>query len=859
VSKKNSSKAIRIVLPIVLVVILLLVGGGYAWFYNLTRSPLPQHDGEINVSGLTGKVEIIRDSYGIPHIYANTQHDLFFAQGYTQAQDRWWQMEFFRHTASGRIEELVGKNESLISADIFLKTLGWHRIAEEEAKTLEPEYMSHLQAFSDGVNAYITSRNPEKLSLTYAILKLTGVKPKVKPWTPADTLAFAKLMAWDLGYRDAKDELRAILYDILGQEMTDQWLTPPWPFGQKPTIVQPEDLALPAAKAKSSARLEAPTLAQSTNQQQLSQTIVPICLAQNDSDGIGSNNWIVSGKLTQTGAPLLANDIHLGIQMPSIWYEIGLHCPPEGSYPAFDAVGFAFAAAPGIIIGHNNNIAWAVTNVFPDVHDLYQMKVNPNNPLQYEWNGNWRDMVMHEEVINFGDGKPPIIVKVRQTHLGPIINDNKVDKTTGEVLGFNDKDPLALRWTALEPSTLIKAVIGIDKAANYNDFRNALKYWDVPSQNIIYADTKGNIGYQLPGKIPIRSANHSGLLPMPGWTGEFEWKGYIPFENLPRIFNPNRGYVVTANQAIVPLEYYDLLAQQLGLGKNYTISQEWNYGYRAQRIVQLINEKAPHSIVTFQAIQGDNKMLSAEEVLPYLAALKYNDPELAAVRDWLVKWDGQCHKDSPQAALYAEFWMSLMNNLYKDQLGEKAQIQGNSKDMWATFLLLQQPNNKWWDNSKTKDMEDRDAILSRSFREGYANTIAALGKDRNKWKWGNLHTATFVNNPLGASGLGPVEDLVNRGPIAVNGSTGTVNNTWWSVSAGGYETRWIPSMRMIIDLGDFSRSVCINSTGQSGHPYSKHYGDMMELWRDIRYHPMLWTQAQVEAAAANRLVLNPAK
>lgn len=856
--KSRSSKVLRIVLPVVLVIILLLVGGGYAWFYNLTRSPLPQHDGELKVAGLNDKVEIIRDNYGIPHIYASNRHDLFFAQGYSQAQDRWWQMEFFRHTASGSIEELVGKKASLISADVFLRTMGWRHVAEQEVKNYDPDSLSYLQNFADGVNAYIMTREPSQLSLTYSILKLIGVKPKVEPWTPIDTLTFAKLMAWDLGYKDAKDEIRATLYQILGQEMTDQWLTVPWPFGKKPTIVQPEDLGLPTTPLKSSTQTAVSTLAKSADQQ-LTESVLPTAPAQDDAGGLGSNDWVVSGKMTQTGMPLLANDPHLGIQMPSIWYEIGLHCPAQGDEPAFDAVGFAFAASPGIIIGHNSNIAWGVTNVFPDVHDLYQIKVNPDNPLQYEWNGKWRDMTVREETINFGDGKPPLTIKVRQTHLGPIINDNEVDKATGEVLGFNNKDPLALHWTALEPTTLMKAVIGLDKAANYDDFRNALRFWDVPSQNFVYADTKGNIAYQTPGKIPIRAANDSGLVPVPGWTDEYEWKGYIPFENLPHIFNPNRGYIVTANQAVVPLEYYDMLAQQLGKGPNYIISQEWDYGYRAQRIVQLIEQKAPHSIATFQAIQGDDKLISAEEIMPYLKALKFDDPEVTAARDWLANWDCQFTMDSPQAALYGEFWMKLVGNVYQDKLGDKAKAEGDSREMWSIFLLLQQPNNKWWDDTRTKEVEDRDTTLAQSFREAYASTVAAMGTDRSKWKWGTIHTATFVSNPLGASGIGLIESLVNCGPIPVNGSAETVNATWWDVSTGNFNVVQMPSMRMIVDLGDFSRSVCVNATGQSGHPYSKHYSDMIEMWRDIKYHPMLWTRAQVEAAAANRLVLSPVK
>ncbi len=644
----------------------------------------------------------------------------------------------------------------------------------------------------------------------------------------------------------------------MGPEMTDQWLTPPWPFGKRPTIVKLEDLPIVGPTGSTQDGGIAQLVDSDTS---LERDVLPtMSLVFDHSRGIGSNNWVVSGKMTKSGMPLLANDPHLGIQMPSIWYEIGLHYQPRGGEAPLDVVGFAFAATAGVIIGHNSSIAWGRTNVFPDVHDLYVIRVNPDNPLQYEWNGEWRNVKVYEETIHFGDRAEPVTIKVRETHLGPIINDNQVDEETGEILGFNNKMPVALRWTALEPGTILKAVVGINKATNWEEFREALRYWDVPSQNVIYADVKGNIGYQMPGRIPIRAKNHSGLMPAPGWTDEFEWKGFIPYDSLPRIFNPERGYIATANQAVVPLEYYEHLEKKLGEGLNYVFGLEWNYGYRAQRIEELLEKMAPHTIATFQAIQGDNKLISAEELMPYLANLKFDDAELAQARDWLLKWDCQCNMDSPQAALYAEFWASLVNNLFCDQLSEDIQVRGEGREAWAAFLLMDKPDNAWWDDSRTKDVvETRDDILMRAFSEGYANIVATLGKDRNKWKWGDLHTATFVSNPLGLSGIGLIENRVNRGPFPTSGSTDTVNNTVWYTNSGNFAVKWVPSVRMIVDLGDFSRSVTIHTTGQSGHPYSKHYDNMIEPWLNMEYHPMLWTREQVEKAAVDRLILEPSK
>jgi len=849
-------KVIRIVLLVVAVIIAIVLIGGYILFYNLTRGPLPQHDGGLTVAGLNDRVEIVRDERGIPHIYASNMHDLFFVQGYTQAQDRWWQMEFFRHTGSGTIEELTGKNSELLATDIFIRTLGWRRVAEQEVRNYDDETIATLQAFADGVNAYIMSRDPGDLALEYGVLKLIDIDIEIKPWTPADSLVFAKLMAWDMGPRNDMEETRAELYELIGQKMTDQWLTPSWPYGERPTIMQPEDLGTQG----STGGAQVSNTAKAANMDALlvGSTWPSIGLGFGHGRGIGSNNWVVSGSMTESGMPLLANDPHLGIQMPSIWYEIGLHCHPPGEESSFDVVGFAFSATPGIIIGHNDSIAWGLTNVGPDVFDWYHIRINPENPLQYEWNGEWRNITVHAETIYFGGGEQPITIQVRETHLGPIINDNKVDEETGEILGFNNEDPLALRWTALDPGTISRAILDLNRAKNWQEFRSALEFWDVPSQNLVYADVEGNIGYQVPGRIPIRKANHSGLLPVPGWTDEFEWQGFIPYDSLPRVFNPTRGYIATANQAVAPLEYYDHLAQELGRGYNYMLSQEWDYGYRAERIVEMLEDGAPHSITSFQTIQGDNKLISAEELMPYLADLRFDDAELAEARDWLLEWDYQCNMNSPQAALYAQFWARLVDNLYNDQVGEDIPVDGGDREMRATFLLMQEPHNPWWDDITTDDVtETRDHILVRSFSEGYDATVAVLGKDRDNCSWGDLHTATFVSNPLGLSGIGLIENIVNRGPVAVSGSTHTINNTVWVVPTGSFAVTWLTSMRMIVDLGDFTQSITIHTTGQSGHPYSEHYDDMIDLWRKVEYHPMLWTREQVEAAAINRLTLMP--
>ena len=810
---------------------------------------------ELAVAGLNDRVEILRDSWGVPHIYASNTHDLLFAQGYTQAQDRWWQMEFSRHIASGAIEELTGYSEGLIGTDLYLRTLGFRAIAERElAETYDAEIITALQAFADGVNAYIMTKDVNELALEYTILGMSGVTIVVEPWTPVDTIIWGKVMALNLSGNEGYERLLSQLYSSnLDPELLNDWNVD-WPFGEKPTIVWPEDLPITEATATSRPELPGDGIVgldtQLIGNFSLQNSLLPLL----GGIGLGSNNWVAGGGITESGLPLMANDMHLGLQIPSIWYEIGLHCTPISAECPFNVTGFTFSPTPLVIAGHNDYISWAHTNVGPDTQDLYQIRVNPDNPLQYEWDGEWRDMTVREETVNFGNGADPITFQARSTHLGPIMNDSAT--------GFNNTDPVALRWTALDPGTLFQAVWLLNQAQNWTDFRAALSYWDVPSQNVIYADIEGNIGYQTPGRIPIRVAGHTGLLPVTGWTSEYEWLGYIPFDYLPRMFNPDRGYIATANQAVVPVEYYSWLAEQLGdqfgADANYVISYQWDFGYRGDRINTLLEELQPHNFATFQQIHGDNYSGSAAEIMPFLIALEITDPTLAEARDWLAGWDLQSHMDSPDAPLYAFFWTRLMDNLYNDQFGDLYSASGDNNEWWATYLLMQEPDNAWWDDVNTADVvETRDDILLRSFEEAYTATVVALGENRDEWRWGTLHTITFVHQPLGQSGVEPIERMVNQGPFAVSGTSGVINNLGWSTASGDFTTAAGPSERVIYDLSDWGNSQSMHTTGQSGNPNSPHYADMIDPWRNIEYHSMLWTREQVEAAAVETLILMP--
>lgn len=851
-------KILRALLLILLVLILVLVVGGYAIYTDTLQGPLPQISGELNVAGLQSSVEVLRDDWGVPHIYADNTHDLFFAQGFVQAQDRWWQMEFNRHIGRGRIGELTGLNQSVLGNDLFIRTVGWQQAAERDLAVLSPQVVEYLQSFSDGVNAYITSRPADDLALEYRLLGVTGVNITVEPWTPLDSIAWGKVLSWDLTSSFSDDIQRQVILEALGEDMLVDY-SPPFPYDQMPTILQAEDL--PLSEESLSASIQGHVTDTQITMQLVGGYIAgdPIAgmLGRFNEPGIGSNNWVATNSMTESGTPLLANDPHLSIGMPSIWYEVGLHCLPVTDACPIEVGGFATSATPGVIIGHNANIAWGVTNVGADVQDVYMITVNPDNPLQYEWNGEWRDMTVREEVLQFGDNEPTLTMQVRETHLGPIINDNDYDSETHALSGFNNENPMALRWTGIDTGTLLDAVMGLNLAENWDDFRAALSMWSVPSQNFVYADVEGNIGYQTPGQIPYRPEGMNGTLPVPGNVDTYEWQGFIPFDDLPRVYNPPRDYIVTANQAVVPLEYYEQLADTLGEGMNYELSYDWSYGYRGERINQLIEEYAPHSVETYSNIQGDNKGLFAEDIMPYLADLDLTDASLQEVRDWLGSWDFVHSADSQQALYFTYFIREVMRHTYNDQLPED--ITPTNGNLYPLVRMMEDADNVWWDDVTTSDVtEDRDTILTRALQSALDSIHSDIGTDRTEWVWGNAHSAVFVSNPLGLSGINLIEDLVNRTASGVSGGYEIVNATSLRINSDDFGVSALPSMRYIADPANWDNTRTIHTTGQSGHPASPYYTNMIQPWVDIEYHNFHWTREAVEAAVSNRLVLNPA-
>lgn len=825
----------RSLITVLLVLLLLALIVGMLGLYVVRRS-FPNVDGTLAVPGLQAPVTVYRNMSGVPQIYASNEHDLFMAQGFIHAQDRFWQMDFWRHVGSGTLSEMFG--ESQVDTDKFLRTLGWARVAKQELAQASPAEVAVLQAYADGVNAYLAQRQGTALSLEYGILKLLNPGYQPAPWTPLNSLTWAKAMAWDLGGNMDDEIERSILLKTLTPEQVAQ-LYPPYP-ADHPTILQGYGQASTpqAASQLAAIRAAAPAFSNLDASVQNLNQLLGAGLA-----GIGSNNWVVSGDHTTTGAPLLANDPHLGIQMPSIWYEIGLHCQPVGPDCRYDVGGFSFAGDPGVIIGHNDNIAWGLTNVGPDVQDLYIEKINPDNPNQYEVNGKWVDMTVVDETIKVAGGDP-VDLKVRYTRHGPIVSDTykKLEDFTKKAgIDLPAHYALALQWTALQPTQVFQSVLEYDRAQTWDDFRNALKDFAVPSQNFIFADTKGDIGYQMPGLVPIR-AKGDGWLPVPGWTDEYAWTGYIPFDKLPSVLNPDQGFIVTANNPVVGQDY------------PYFISRDWDYGFRAARITQLIEAKPKLSLQDMQAIQGDDYDAAAAMTLPYLTKLSLSGPQSYAV-SLMKSWDMQDKMDSAPAAIFNLFWRDLILKTFLNNLPDGTLPDGDRA--FVVFQnLLQQPNSPWWDDPTTPKVETRDDILKAALAQAITDGSASMGSDLAKWQWGDIHQAVFQNQSLGESGVGPIESLLNRGPYAVSGSTSIVNATSWKV-AEGFEVTTLPSMRIVNDLSNWDNTQWINTTGQSGHAYNPNYVEMADLWRNIQYLTMTWSKDKVQSAATHTLTLQP--
>lgn len=783
-------KWISIIGVILLGLILVLVGGSYLWFQQAIKRSLPQTSGEIALDGLKEDVEIIRDTYGVPHIYAKNEPDLYFALGYAMAQDRFWQMEFHRRLGHGQLSEVLG--EELVKVDRFFRT-----IASAGLNKKIPDNLAFLhESFANGVNAYLETQS-DRLPFEF---KLLGYKPQ--PWTDEDYLAILKVVNWGLSNGWKVDLTAAKILEKSGE---GKWKDafPAWP-DDAPLVIPEESKSLS----------EFSPLMKTMNWVER--------LTAFSSSGV-SNNWVVSGKKSVTGKPILANDPHLALTNPSFWWEVHMVCP------TINVSGFAVPGVPGIAVGHNLHVAWGVTNVMVDDVDFYIEKINPDNPRQYWFKDHWEEMKVKKETIQV-KGREPIKTETLLTRHGPILTDAK---------GIKER-ALSARWAFTEGLQPEQAAYLLAKAKDIQEVKEALRYWELPCQNFVFADRDGNIGYWCCATIPIRSKG-DGILPMPGWTGEYEWKGYVPFERRPHVINPREGFIATANNKVIGDNY------------PYFISHYWEPVDRITRIRQLLKAKEKLGIGDFKQMHRDISCLLASEIVPKMIQVleeRFSDEDAQKAKDILSKWNFIMDKDSVGACLFEVTFRRMIDNFFKDELGEELfheYLKTSTFPPSAVRRMIRKGSSSWFGK---KTLED---IVATSLKQMFLELRKVIGADMNKWTWGKIHSLTF-EHALGKKKL-PAW-IFNLGPFPVGGSHLTVNMRKYLYEEP-YRAVHGVSERMIVDLSNIGGSLRILPTGESGHLGSPHHRDQIDLYLSGRYHADWTDRREVERNSEATLMIRP--
>jgi penicillin amidase len=797
-----------------LAVVLALVALGALAFVWRARRAFPPVEGRLETAGLRAPVEVLRDRWGVPHVYARDAHDLLFAQGYVTGQDRLWQLEITRRMAWGRLAELFG--ERLLRFDRGTRTLGLGRAAEREWERMDADTRALLQAYAGGVSAAIDARRRAgRLPLEYALLRF-----EPEPWTPADSLACAKLMYWALSENGSFEMSRARLLARAGEPVARR-LLPPYSDGA-PVIVPPGVDGYAFLRASDARGIPA---------------LWP--LEPRPGPHRGSNNWVVHGSRTASGRPLLANDTHLDLFLPSAWYTVGLH----GG--GFELAGESFAGLPGVVLGHNARVAWGITDLVPDIQDLYVETLDDAKaPRRYLFRGEWRPLEVETHTVRVR-GAEAVTLEVRRTHHGPLVN---------EVLtSYRDERPLALAWTGFEGATLVRSLLALARADDWQGFLRALADWDGAHMNFVYADVDGHIGYQAAGRIPARAPGHGGELPVPGAEGAYEWGAPIPFDELPRLFDPPEGFIATANQKVASSAY------------PHHLGYEFADPYRALRLHALLQADSEVTVGAAQRMQADTHHLPAEALRPlFLRARPRNELEadaLAALRDW----DLRCDPGRVGPAVYQALYRALVEETVGDELG--AELRDEYLEYYwvhgpVMVDLARRADDALFDDVTTRDRrETRDDIVARALGQGVAWLAAHAGRSARDWDWGRLHPVRLRHRPFGLLGHPLLDRVFNYGPVPDPGCDRfTVNVAWFNVDgddADPYSADAGVSQRLVLDLADWERAATSNSSGQNEALLHPHRTDLTGAWLRHEYHALPFARAAVEAVTAARLTLSP--
>lgn len=780
---------------------------GLSW---LGRRRLVPINGMLSLPGLTAPVEIIRDRWGVPHIYAANDHDVFFAQGFTHAQDRLWQMELNRRLATGRLSEVLG--DLALDTDRATRTFGFERLGRADWAILPADDRQRMEAYCTGINAWLDSPAGKRSRP----LEFTLLRHRPQPWRVEDTLAFSRVMNWQMSHAWYGEVIRSQLIAAVGPERAAELEISD--AADNPAVL-PAGIEFNALAGAALAGAHDPFLKRR----------------------MGSNAWAISGSRSASGHPILCNDMHLQLTVPGIWHQVHLEAGD------LRVTGVSVPGLPGVVAGHNDRIAWGITLAFTDCEDLFVEKFDPDQPRRYEFRGQWLDAEVIRETIQVKGRKEPHVEEVLVTRHGPVISD---------VIG-QPGQRLAVSSMALRPCAALHGWFALDRARNWDEFVEAMRPIEAPQLNIAYADVDGNIGYWVTGKVPIR-ARGQGVVPAPGWTGEDEWIGEVPFEEMPHALNPAAGYLVHCNNRIAPDDY------------PYYLGNAWMNGFRARRLADLLASNGRVTAADCRAMQMDVTSLPGLEFVRLLAEVfpqaqrGGETSEVARALDLLTAWDGRLSTDSVGGSLYEVTRTALVRALFAPIMGEALTTRWRGQgfhpvlmfahefyghDTVVLLRMLRDPDS-WW----VAQAGGREALLRRGLTEAAAWLTAELGPEPQGWQWGRLHHIAFPH----ALGVQKPLDLVfNRGPLPIGGDTDTPLQTATLPGAAFANDAWAPSMRHIIDMGDLESAMAVLPVGQSGQLGSPHYDDLLELWSRGEYHPMLWSRAQVEKHAEAKLTLAP--
>ena len=787
--KKKMNKWLKWTLIILAILAVIIIGLLIYVNAYIDRS-LAQTEGTVSLNGLEEEVTVVYDEVGVPHIQATNDLDLFYAQGYITAQDRIFQMELSRRQASGQLSEVIG--ESMVEQDKYFRTLGLRRAAEKSLEIYDEESLNVLQAYAYGVNAYIEQM--ETNNSMPAEFKLAGLS-EISEWTPLDSLTIGKFMAFDLGGHWERQAFNYYLMNHFDEEVAYE-LFPTYPENGPTNILEEEYVDVTAS---------------------LSKAVMP-------HEFNGSNNWAVSGEKTKSGSPLLSDDPHLGLSTPSIWYQSHLESPN------YNVSGVIFAGVPGIILGHNDHVAWGVTNVGPDVQQLYLERRHENDPAKFEYDGEWYEADVITETIHV-DGQESIDYEVTETIHGPVISEfaNGVEEIEGDTV-------LSVDWTALEATTELKALLEFNQATNWKEFEKALEGFHAPAQNFMFASKDGTIAYKANGKIPIYENPDDALLPMPGWDSQYTLDEFIPFDELPTVVNPDKNFIATANNKVIDDSY------------PYHISHVWAQPYRYSRIEEYLASKDDLTAEDMMELQMDQKNKQAELFVPiFLDVLgdQADSPAEEQAIKILADWDFEDHKDEAGPLIFHTMLKKIEENLYADEIPEEVRSMFKGMGQTTDQLILQS-----YDGEELHWIEQNgglDQLLSNSFSETIQYLTDEYGESLNEWKWGDYHQIYFAHN---LSGISFLERFFNPDPPQPLGGSGVT-----VMAARGKEDGIVnhgAGWRFVNDLADPNSGYHIVGPGQSEHYRSDYYQNQLDDWIKGNYH-----ETRIDNYSGDQLTLEP--